>query len=185
MRKPVVLKAAKTQFQNLVTGAEKFFVRVKKTAAATTCHMGRVSDPLATTHAEWMCQTMDRLFHQNNFKHQMITANNLPAALKEKADVVTSFASSFLCSGPHHEATHFEFHMIGSIRVSISGSRTLAARDFSLWSTFVRSMHSGHTGQNTDASGKTFTSLGSQSTTVSPLQVRQMFRNLNSDRNVN
>ena len=180
MSKPIIFTGAKVACQNLVAGAEEFHGRVKKQCASKKVGIGRVSDPLNTIQMEWMHQILGRVFHHGEVvKDQIITASNLPESLSSDKAVTASMTPVFWVSGPHHEATNFEPHMLGSIRLNVSGSRIFACCDVGLWAIFARK-HLSPGGATADSAG--WSSLASQSSTTTPLQTRQLFRNLNSDR---
>ena len=178
MTVPMIFTGAKAACPQLVAGAEEFQGRVKKQCAAKKCPIGRVSDAMGTIQLEWMHQALGRTLHGGEGSDQIITMSNLPESLSSNKSVSSSMTPSFWVAGPHHESTNFEGHMFGSVRVNVSGSRMFACTDFGLWSTFARKQRAGNKSEPATAD---FADLASQSSNVTPLQARQLFRNLNSD----
>ena len=121
----------RTVFNSLVTGCDEVLPNAKKQFAQKKVALGRISDPLNQTHLELRRQKYSQLFAVSDLvlSSQLLVGPLLPQTLAAK-DTNGDFQPVFWAASALHEATHHEPHLIRSIRVCFTGSKTFAAVDF-------------------------------------------------------
>ena len=182
MRLPLIFKNLKTKFDSVISGSSDFLSRAKKQAVQSRKPLGRVTEPLSEAQQPLFHEVCTSLFKVDDSEvtDQILTAPMLPESLALPS-ISPALQPTNWAAGALHEATHFEAHLLGSIRVNFSGTKTFACVNFSSWSTFVRKRKEKKVEAPTGTDKKEWLSLGEVNTDITPVVVRHKFRNCTAD----